>query len=236
MGNGPSLLQSLEAYKDKLSTCDLIVVNDMGLSPEYEKYKPDVYVLCDPAYWLDNISSEETDRILYLYEQLVRKTDWPLQLYLPYIAKKEEKIQQILSRNTHIRLHYYNNTKVEGFKWFQYMILKRQWGMFRAQNVIVAALLLAIYFDYKQIYLMGADSDWMKNLWVDEQNCLRLRDTHFYEGKIQDRIIPVSMSHQCAALYYLFRSYKEINRYASSKKIKIYNTYKYSFIDVFDKI
>lgn len=98
------------------------------------------------------------------------------------------------------------------------MILKRQWGMFRAANVLIAALLLAIYSEYRQIYLMRADSDWMKNIWVDEQNRLRLRNTHFYEDSIQDCIIPVSMSHQCAALYYTFRSYEEINRYTLSKK------------------
>jgi hypothetical protein len=73
MGNGPSLLQSLDANKDILSACDLIVVNDMGLSPEYEKYKPGIYVLCDPAYWLDHISSEETEKYYICMNNLFGK-------------------------------------------------------------------------------------------------------------------------------------------------------------------
>jgi hypothetical protein len=113
------------------------------------------------------------------------------------------------------------------------MMLKRQWGMFRAQNVLIAALLLAIYSDYKQIYLMGADSDWIRNIWVDEQNRLRLRDVHFYDT--EDRIISVKIHELYMGLYYAFKSYTDIAEYSKHCGVKIYNTNLLSFIDVFEK-
>jgi hypothetical protein len=105
--------------------------------------------------------------------------------------------------------------------------------MFRTQNVLIAALLLAIYSDYKHIYLMGAESDWMKNIWVDEQNRLRLKDTHFYDT--EDRILSVKMHEQCIALYYAFKSYMNIAEYSKRCGIKIYNANPLSFIDAFEK-
>jgi hypothetical protein len=113
------------------------------------------------------------------------------------------------------------------------MILKRQWGMFRAQNVLIAALLLAIHSEYKHIYLMGAESDWMRNIWVDEQNHLRLNDTHFYGAN--DRVIPVKMHELCMSLYYTFKAYTDIAAYSNHCGITVYNATPLSFIDAFEK-
>jgi hypothetical protein len=113
------------------------------------------------------------------------------------------------------------------------MILKRQWGMFRTENVIIAALLLAMYSDYKHIYLMGIDSDWMKNVWVDEQNRIRSIEEHFYGQN--DRISSVKMHEAYLSLYCLFKSYADIETYSRHCEIKIYNMNPLSFIDVFEK-
>ncbi len=51
MGNGPSLIETLEKSHNNLSEYDLIAVNHMALTPQYEQYQPSIYVLCDPAFW-----------------------------------------------------------------------------------------------------------------------------------------------------------------------------------------
>jgi hypothetical protein len=99
--------------------------------------------------------------------------------------------------------------------------------------VVIAALLIAIYSDYKQIYLMGAESDWMKNVWVDEQNRIRSTDIHFY-GK-DDRISFAKMHEAYLSLYYAFKSYADIEEYSKHCGIKIYNMSLLSFINVFEK-
>jgi hypothetical protein len=106
--------------------------------------------------------------------------------------------------------------------------------MFRAETVINAALMLAIYSEYRQIFLMGTEADWIKNLRVDKDNHLWLNDTHFY--KENERVIlPDKMHNQCLSLYYAFRTYTDIEHYSKHCKVKIYNLTPSSFIDAFEK-
>jgi hypothetical protein len=234
MGNGPSLSKSLKENEDILHNYDLIAVNFMGLTSEFMAYKPNIYVLCDPGFWFSPDTPETTHaKVRDFYRYMVEHVSWKIQFYIPYNAKKVKEIRKTLSQNDNIRLYYYNKTKVEGFRWFQYMILKQQWGMFRAENVIIAALLLAIYFDYKYIYLMGADSDWIKNIWVDEQNLIRSYDCHFY-GK-NDSVSSVKMHKIYLSLYYACRGYANIENYSKHCGVKIYNENPLSFINVFEK-
>jgi hypothetical protein len=105
--------------------------------------------------------------------------------------------------------------------------------MFRAENVVIAALLLAIYSDYKQIYLMGVDADWMKNVWIDEQNRIRSIDTHFYGEN--DRTSSVKMHNVYLSLYFACKSYADIEEYSKHCGIKVYNMNPLSFVNVFEK-
>jgi hypothetical protein len=233
MGNGPSLRKSLEDNASLLSNYDMVAVNNFAESEEYITYKPSIYVLCDPDYWFANEQSDQIGAVRKMYQRMVELTDWDIQLYIPYQARKNSSVNALLAKNAHINLNYYNTTKVEGYRWFKDYMIARQWGVFRVQNVMIAALSIAIYMEYKRIYLLGVETDWMKNLWVDRNNRLRLKDTHFY-GE-EDRILPCSISEQCIAMYYCFNSYSEINHYAVSRGIEIYNATPMSFVDAIEK-
>ncbi len=237
MGNGPSLINTLKENKSNLSKLDLVAVNFMGLSPEYIEYKPNVYVLCDPGFWLENVDKDLEEKVISFYRHIAEKTTWNLQLYLPYRARKVKRIENILSPNKNVTLNYYNKTKFEGYKCLKYWFYDKQWGMSRTQNVLVAALILAIYSEYKEIYLAGADSDWIKHLWIDEKNNLRINDYHYYKDspKNIERVLSLKMHEQLTALYFAFKSYVEIENYSVYRKIKIYNTGLNSFIDAFEK-
>ena len=104
-----------------------------------------------------------------------------MQMYLPFEASKINSISAILEKNKNIKLQFFNKTKVNGCLHFSHFFYNRQLGMPRPQNILVAALMLAIYSDYKEIYLAGADNDWIRNLWVDKNNNVRLDDFHFYD-------------------------------------------------------
>jgi hypothetical protein len=237
MGNGPSLNNLLKENEDVLDNYDLIAVNFMGLQPEFIAYKPRIYVLCDPAFWLSPDVPEATrEQVRAFYRHLVEHVSWNLQLYLPYLAKNVPEIHEILSRNTNIQLFYYNKTKVDGFKWFQYMMLKRQWGMFRAENVLIAALILCIYSQYKVIYLAGAENDWMRHLWVDKDNIINMNHGYYEKGKEGTDRMPAYKLHEiCISLFFAFKGYMEIELYARSRGVKIYNTCEESYIDAFEK-
>jgi hypothetical protein len=237
MGNGPSLSNLLKENENVLDDYDLIAVNFMGLSPEFMIYKPRIYILCDPAFWLSPKVPETTrEKVRDFYHQMVERVSWNLQLYIPYMAKNVTEIHEILSRNASIQLFYYNKTKVDGFKWFQYMMLKRQWGMFRTENVLIAALILCIYSQYKVIYLAGAENDWIRHLWVDKDNIIKINNNYYHKGKEGVDSIPSYKLHEiCMSLYFAFKGYTDIETYARSRGVKIYNTCEDSYIDAFEK-
>jgi hypothetical protein len=234
MGNGPSLGKSLKDNENVLKNYDLVAVNFMGLTDEFKTYKSNVYVVCDQGFWFDPDVPETTHaKVREFYHYIAEHVTWNIQFYLPYNAKKIKEIEKILLQNDNIQLCYYNKTKIEGPKWFQYAVIKQQWGMFRAENVLVAALLLAIYSDYRRVYLMGAESDWSRNTWVDEQNRVRFCDTHFYGSN--DGVSSIMMHEGFLALYHAFKGYLNIENYSKQKGVKIYNTNPLSFIDAFEK-
>lgn len=234
MGNGPSLLKTLKENEDKLDRYDLLAVNFMALTPEYLYYKPHVYVICDSAFWYKAGDEDCQNRVRLMYRMMVEKTDWPLELYIPYEAKC---IKRQFVENSNIHIHFYNKTKFDGYNWLRYKVFNLQWGMVRTQNVLNAALMLTIYSEYEQIFLMGAETNNLKDIWVDEQNQVRLYDTHYYAkaDANHDLVLSVHMPEQCAAFYHTFKSYWDIERYAENRKVKIFNLTPGSFIDAFEK-
>ncbi|WP_185711484.1 6-hydroxymethylpterin diphosphokinase MptE-like protein [Tannerella forsythia] len=236
MGNGPSLIETLERIQDGFSNYDLIAVNHMAMTVQYERIKPSVYVLCDPAFWFAIGYEVPGEKARVMYQSMIEKTTWPLQVYIPNEAKKTN-LRSLLEKNKNISLHFYNKTKFEGFKKVSHWIYKKQWGIPRAQNVLVAALMLSIHSQYKEIFLAGADNDWIRNLWVDEKNRLRLNDIHYYkeEKNITERILPILLHEQCLSLYFVFKGYMDIKLYAEKRSTCIYNMNKRSFIDAFEK-
>ena len=237
MGNGPSLIESLENNKNKLPGLDIVAVNFMAISEEYTEYKPNIYILCDPAFWFDTTSEETKIKVKKFYSEIVEKTNWKLQLYMPYQALKKKEVKETLSHNPNISLCYYNKTKFEGYDFLSYRIYNKQWGMPRAENVVAAALMLAIYSCYKEVYIAGADSDFTKNAWVDEENNLRLTDHHYYKDSKEniETVLHIKIHELCISLYYAFKNYVDIEKYAVYRKTKIYNTGLNSFIDAFEK-
>lgn len=236
LGNGPSLIDALENSKGCLDHYDLIAVNHFATSPEYVKYRPNKYVLCDPAFWFDESFKEHFPKVNCFYKTLVEVTEWPLEIYLPYQANKCETIKEYFLNNSLLAIKYYNKTRFEG--WGQNVVYQKQWGMPRTQNVLIAALMLAIYSGYDIIYLAGADNDWMHNLWVDEMNNLRLNDIHYYDNNAavnNARFLTGSIVDQMCSLYYTFSGYQHINHFASKNNCKIFNASPNSFIDTFPK-
>lgn len=239
MGNGPSLSYSLPSTRNELDNYDLIAVNNMGLSLEYVKFKPKVYVLCDPAYWYENVTEDLKKEIDTVYQAIIDYTDWELQLFLPYQAKGNKEIYKFIGRNKNIKLCFYNKTKFEGFTKIKHFVYSVQWGMPRAQNVLVASMMLSIYSGYREIFLIGVENNWLKSLYVNENNRVVDRFTHFYDpdkdGQINKWGDGVMLHDVLLMLHYMFKSYVAIENYALMKGVKIYNCTHDSYIDAFER-
>jgi hypothetical protein len=242
LGNGPSLLESISLNKNNLDHYQLIAVNYFAESDIYQRIKPHIYILSAPEMWMEDVESDPYEKAEKLFQTLSTSTDWSLNLFIPYPARKFERWKKIIKQNPKIKINYFNTTPVEGFKWFRYICYNHYLGMPRPHNVLIPSLMIALSLNFKKIYLFGTDHSWMKDMWVTEENVVLLRQKHFYDAdKAKARAMKYlgkgrrKMHEVLQKFVYAFRGYIEINEYSISKGKEIINCTKGSYIDAFKR-
>lgn len=244
IGNGPSLNLTLEKYWDDILKCDKMVVNEFGATEFFEKLKPSIYVLSDPVYY--TLPDELKDSLLSLFDNIVKKTNWPLRIIFPLSAKGSKSIG-LLIQNRYITIDYYNDKsqnveiKDKYEAWEENMIAPP------SQTVLNTCLYLSLFWNYQETYLVGADTSFLEDIRIDQQtNEIFLMNSHFYQNDkvYTDRFYSadkgVKMSgwalHDLIfAFGNMFKMYAELKEYADYKGLKVYNSSEYSWINVFER-
>lgn len=244
IGNGPSLNSSIEKYKNEIAHSDIIVVNEFGATDLFEVFKPKLYVFADPAYF--TLPENMKDSIMSLFQTIVSKTKWPMHIIIPYSYKDAHSLE-IFRQNKNITIDcYYDGMQDVGKKtkfeaWDENLIAPP------AQTVLNVCIYLAIYWNYKEIYLIGADTSFLESLRVDQKtNEIFIKSAHFYQDE------EVYSNNYCEAskgvkmegwtlhdLIYaygkMFELYAELKKYADYRCVKVYNASEYSWINVFER-
>jgi hypothetical protein len=241
LGNGPSLKTSLEKHPEFFNQHPLVCVNNFSTTDEYVILKPTYYVILDFGYWLS-----DTKIILDTLEALKTKTTWSIRFFVPQIASKSNRFNDLCKANPNIHLHYFNYTVFKGFPFIAHWLYSRNFAMPQSQNVLVVSLFLSINLGFKNIYLLGADHSWHENLYLDEHNTLCVKHVHFYGDAEKVKYVPfVKGSHLnetfkmheiMTTLGKVFYGYESIKMYADNRGTAIYNASEISFIDVFNRV
>ena len=241
LGNGPSLKMSLEKHPDFFTKHTLVCVNSFSITEEYTLLKPTYYVILDPGFWFG-----ESDVVVNTIEGLKTKTTWMVYLLVPHAAKQSQKFRELEKHNSNIKITYFNYTVYNGFKGWGNWLYAQNLAMPQSQNVLVASLFLSLNIGFKEIYLFGADHSWHENLFVNDENVLCFKDTHFYDGNEKVSYRPFykgihlketfTMQEILITFSKIFYGYEMINEYAKHRKAKIYNASEISFVDAFERI
>ena len=245
IGNGPSLKQSIDKYKDEILSYDRIAVNFFASSDLFEILKPNIYLFADPAFF--DMPENKKKSIEGLFDNLVRKTQWPMRVIIPLSARGALSLSRI-QKNGNIIIDYYFNCIQDVGELTKYEAWDRNLIGPPAQNVLNVAVYLSLYWGYKETYLIGADSSFLEDLRVDQEtNELFTIDTHFYDNKSvicekslfnakQGRIMPEWTLYGLIYAYgKMFEGYYELKKYADYKGLKVYNASEYSWINVFER-
>jgi hypothetical protein len=112
-----------------------------------------------------------------------------------------------------------------------------------AQTVLNTAVFFAIFWRYKNIVLIGADTSWHEEINVDQKtNELFYESNHFYgterkkaysdverktPGKVHEEFYAIG---NALKLYWLLREYAEFN------SVRVFNASAKSYIDAFERI
>ena len=244
IGNGPSLNQSVEKYKDIIKSNDCIAVNYFALTSLYENLKPSFYALADPAFFSED--SEFRLSVQELSNKLFENTVWSMSLIVPRSSLNSRFIHKIRANNNITILPYNNifslpsNTNLYD-AWDKNLVAPP------AQTVLNLCVYVSLYWGYKETYLIGADTSFLTNLRIDQSNNkLYSIESHFYnnddiykdddlfdETKKHFLNDPIWYELQCIAK--AFKAYSELQDYADYKHLKVYNASEYSWIDAFER-
>lgn len=244
VANGPSLTKTVELYKDSLKKQDCVMVNFSALTPLYKELKPTLYVMADRGF-VHHKEKSVNEAVQNLVDAIVRDTVWPMTIVLPRQLKDWTAIERFKS-NSYIQV-FIDNSDWANMPEPQLLdALDKNQVCPPTYTVTSYALYLSIYFGYKEIYLVGADTSIVKDLYVDQEtNELFTIDTHFYqnqdvcpeplEPKKHGRRYHRTMESIMYEVYMDFWEYNMLRRYADWKGVKIYNASEYSLLDCFER-
>lgn len=229
LGNGPSLNVTMAECRDTLRRCPLMAVNFFANTPVFQELCPRFYVLADPLFF----NRADDANIARLMENLGKVT-WSMVLFVPKGARCRVKNRMVTVRR-------FPMLGVEGAAWLERMAYGRRLGMPRPRNVLIPAIMTGIWSGFKEIYIIGADHSWMNTICVNEHNEVESRQPHFYQDNEHElKRIKVDYVHRplhevVHSFYVAFRAYHQIQRYASTAGVAIYNSTPGSFIDAFTR-
>lgn len=239
LGNGPSLRKALDAQPNHFKNCSLIAVNGFALSNDYLQLQPQHYVLLDPGVWKAEHSWIDT-----MIKAIADKTSWELHVMIPRQAEGSARIA-LLEGNSNIRIHYLNYVVYKGWNGPGYYFWKKNLAMPQCQNVLVAALFLAINMGYKEIELAGADHNWHESLAVNDDNVVCLKQVHFYDQQEQISYQPFYKTAATKETFRIdeafhawarvFHGYWRMRDYADYLGSHIVNISSPTFVDAFER-
>lgn len=240
MGNGPSLKRVIAEDFEVLMSTPRMAVNFAANAPEYNRLRPEYYVMADPHFFF---GAESDPNVARLWESL-RATDWDMTLWLP--ARYRRRLTRggaglLAGLPGCVKVKWFNMTPSEGCGMLTVKLI--DWGLVmpRPRNVLIPAVMCAIREGYEEIVLVGADHSWLQSLWVDDKNRVVSVQPHFYADnhKELDRVAQEYAGYHLhdilQSMTVAFKSYFDIKSYSERRGVKIYNATEGSFIDAFDR-
>ncbi|MGQ8337278.1 hypothetical protein ACUNWD_12075 [Sunxiuqinia sp. A32] len=243
LGNGPSLKKMISEYPDFLDGKDLVCVNHFPTTDEYQKLKPKYLIASAEDLFLEDIDQRFIDKSKRLFDNINKKTDWPLIFLFPAKAKKYKRWQEQIKNNKNITVYYYNTTPIEGLAPVRNFLFNLKAGMVRPHNIMIPSMFVMTWLGYKKIYIWGADHSWLKDISVTENNEALINEKHFYDENESKSLPLVWKKNKNRRLHEIlykfmtaFKGYFTVQEYAESKQVDILNCTKGSFIDAFNRI
>ncbi|MCI6672307.1 MAG: hypothetical protein MSG77_07200 [Prevotella sp.] len=236
LGNGPSLKKISDSVED-LKDMDFCAVNLSINNELFYKLKPKMYVIVDMIFW----QQPEKENIKLVWENM-QKINWDMDVFIPFNASKE--ILYSFSRNSHIKVHRFSNNpwtpELKYFKKFQMWLYKKGLVSPNCSNVSIGAIYTSVLNGYKDIYLLGVEHSWMRDIKVNNKNEVVLIDRHYYgetehvwvdyEGK------PIKLIDTLASQLSTFSGHLYLREFANYLgDVQIINCTKDSYIDAYKR-
>lgn len=244
LGNGPSLKDDIPKVLETRENSAVMVVNSFAATELYEQLKPEYYVIVDPAFF----EHPTNDRIKKVQEKtanaLIEKTNWDLNLLVPYQAKKSSFIKRVRSSSDLISVFYFNNIPViGGSQKMNTFLFKKGFANPLFQNVLICGLFIGVKMKFKNIFLWGADHSWHEDFKLSDDNFIYTPDKHFYDTPdknnyfihAHDNGTPKKVHEEFFVVARTFAVYHSIEHYSKAVGSEVFNLSSKTWIDAFKR-
>lgn len=243
IGNGPSLNKTLELYEKEIHEADCMMVNFSASTPLFECLRPAYYIMMDPGWIRENPLIEESIR--NCINAIVIKTQWPMTIVLPATFQSWWAIDEF-KKNPQLSVLFdeSNWCPLPDEQLFKAFDENRVCPP--TYTVLTYGIYLSLYWNYAETYLVGADTSFLKDMYVGQKdNVLYTIDSHYYENHevCPEDIEPEKHGHpfgrnmetELYELYMMFYEYRLMNKYAKWKGLELYNASEFSMIDCLER-
>lgn len=229
LGNGPSLNNvNVELLKDE----DVFTVNQINRTSIFNKIKPKYHCLADDEFFfLDDNNPIEAERLKYV--KLLQENKNLICIF-PYYSKVF--FENIGFSNEVVYYNYIQDGISNPIK--PYSMTK---GIPGIRTVVQVAIYSAIYFGYKEIYLLGVENTNYSSLLNKIENTNIIEEAHVYKyTKCEEEAILSKKNSITNEFIFknfsdLFKIYHNIKDYCDKNKIKIMNLTGCGILDVFEQ-
>jgi len=242
IGNGPSLKDDyLKLISEKNSESDYMAVNSFAVTDMYEIIKPSYYVICDPAFFSDEVIDKFSALQNNVFTAINEKTKWNLTLFIHPNGQKHSPFISTMN-NKNVSIHFINNIPIiDGSQKFNNFLFKYQLANPLFQNVLVAAIYIGIQLKYSTINIWGADHSWHEDFILGKDNIIYTPDKHFYDTEvnftphINAEGKPIKVYEEFTSLARVFKIYISLQLYSEYVNCKIINRSTKTWIDAFER-
>lgn len=234
MGNGPSLNEAMSLHREVLERMPKLAVNWAVATPDFFALRPEYYLLADGVFFSDDRSG----KVRQMWETFGR-VDWPMTLFIPTRHRKFPELRHLPAA---ITVKRFNLTPAEGWKRVTHWLFRRGLAMPRPRNVLVPSIMCLMREGFSRIVLTGADHNWSQTLWVTDRNRVVTVQPHFYRDdddelqRVEELYKDIHIHQLYQSFAIAFKSYFDVQDYASSRGVSILNATPGSFIDAFPRI
>ncbi len=234
MGNGPSLRAVIDERMPLLQSTPTMAVNFAANAPEFTQIAPAFYILADPHFFLH----PDDENVKRLWQNLASST-WQMTLLVP--ARMRGRVPEEVEKSGCVTVSTFNFVGVEGYSWLERPAYGGRLGMPRPRNVLVPAIMCAIWLGFKEIYVVGADHTWISQLAVTDDNRVVTVQPHFYKEdkrestRVSQVYAGVPLHEVVESFAIALKSYHDIAAYARTAGVQIYNATPVSMIDAFER-
>jgi hypothetical protein len=240
VANGPAYLIDRDAIFNKRRSCNVAVMNNFGLSDDFELLKPDFYFMADKMYWASGVIQSVVNNRDKVFD-VISKSSWPMTIIVPDDGYIEVKKRLTQFKNVSV-IKVSINIAVVKDSFTSNFLVENGIAMPTMNNVLIFSIWCSIRANLRLVFIYGANFDSFKNLKVDQTtNTVISGNTHFYENEFISEnkkfanVDSKSILKRFRQTYHGFLSLSSLASYAGKNNVIIYNKSSSSIIDVFQR-